>query len=168
MAATFRTLHEAGASRATATIARRRKIIPEADIEYQINEILRENKLHRFVCETQTNDPERREQAIAIIKTLQKTDARVMEENTMKEQHETETQMDDAKSRAELAMFAKKWTRLTMTQKLDRIAHYLQARQIRDIDRELVRYQQLIESDVLKGKHVEYDIDGARIISIAM
>jgi hypothetical protein len=129
-------------------------------VETQLDDIIRENILHRFASELQNTsvDNEIRKKDIKDIIALYT--ANTEEINTK----DAQSKLDKLYSSIEENSLKKKWISLTLAQKEDRLKTFMKLLSKDDIYIE--RILKMLEKGTLKQSYIEYDCHKGEIISL--
>lgn len=132
--------------------------ILQTSVDNQIDEMIKNNKLDRFTSELQyATDTSRTEILRSIIKSLDGSLINTSE-NTL-------SKMDEFYKNVDKNELSKKWTRLTLHQKIDRIKHYCKKNKEDDNEK---KYISMLNGNTLKCKYIDYDTNIGEIIDISI
>lgn len=135
-------------------------------IDNVIDEIIRDNKIFRFASElqnTNTNNVERKQDIQNILRNL--------ERSNVEEQHCARDKLDNIYSKIDTCALKKKWCRLQVTQKKERIKKYLNDN-ITDIEQrnkfEKILVEKLEQGYLKTIKDIDYDVELGIIKNISI
>ena len=130
-------------------------------INTTIDNVIRENKIYRFSSELQYNEDEDRKKSLRdILKQLQN-------DNNDKSSKAREN-LNVICEKLNQNQLKKKWYRLTKDQKIDQITKYYEEKIENEITRKntISNVLEMLESEKLKNKNVEYNEKDGKIINI--
>ena len=134
----------------------------QLSVDNHIDDMIRECKIHRFASELQNTDNEERKQKIRdILQLLQGVDKSEIENNARNKLNKIYDNIDKT-------AFNKNWSRLTFSQRQDRIKDFFNKSIKDDIIKENLEKKilNMLENKKLKRTYIEYDNINGTIISI--
>lgn len=125
-------------------------------MDNQIDDIIRENKVYRFALEFQyATSEERKSHLKEILKMYEPRDKQI-EENAR-------TKLNKIFDTIEENSLKKKWSKLTLNQKKDRIKFFINNKKIKLTENNVI---EMLENGTLKSTYVDYDSEVGVIKSI--
>ena len=133
----------------------------EHSVDNSIDDIIRENKIHRFATELEkTEEEERKKDIIEILYHLERLKTDVGENARSK--------LNVICDNIDQGALKRKWSKLTLSQRKDRIKDFFKRTIVDEKDRKKkeIKILDMLESGKLKQKFVTYDQVNGKIMSI--
>jgi len=129
-----------------------------------IEDIIKENKIHRFALELQDTTDETRKSDIRVI--LHMLQGNVDNNNEQK----TQSKLEDLYKKQDECTLRRKWSRLQTNQKLEKMKEYVNTNIKDTVNKQSVILQltELINDNRLTHKYVDYDVPNSVILTISI